>query len=255
MKYNFRKLVDLSKLQELTDELYLASSIPSAIITMDGEVLTGSGWQRICTDFHRQHPQIEQMCIGSDIKIRKELSEGEPFVIYKCPRGLVDASSPVIIDGEHVANVFAGQVFLDIPNEITEQFFREQARTFGFDEIEYMNAFREIPIFPKEKFMAALSFLSKLAKLIAELGFIRLRELEAMEALKVSEDKFRLLFNSANDSVFVHQPSADGKPRQFLEINDIACNVYGYNREEFLELTPADLLPSEQAPKTLQLIT
>ncbi|MCP3890854.1 MAG: hypothetical protein GY702_18570, partial [Desulfobulbaceae bacterium] len=50
MEYNFKELVDMSKLQDLTDELYNASSIPSAIVAMDGEVLTGSGWQRICTD-------------------------------------------------------------------------------------------------------------------------------------------------------------------------------------------------------------
>ena len=105
MKYTFKELIDVPKLQELTNELYMATSIPSAIITMEGEVLTGSGWQRICTEFHRQHTQIEKECIKSDIKIRKKLDEGESFAAYKCPRGLVDASSPVIMEGEHVANV------------------------------------------------------------------------------------------------------------------------------------------------------
>ncbi|MBT3260096.1 MAG: histidine kinase, partial [Deltaproteobacteria bacterium] len=57
MKYTFKELIDVPKLQELTDELHIATSIPSAIIAMDGEILTGSGWQKICTDFHRKHPQ------------------------------------------------------------------------------------------------------------------------------------------------------------------------------------------------------
>ena len=36
----FRDLVDLHALQQLTDDLYTATGIPSAIIAMDGEILT-----------------------------------------------------------------------------------------------------------------------------------------------------------------------------------------------------------------------
>ena len=187
MKYTFKELIDVPKLQELTDELYTATSIPSAIVAMDGEILTGSGWQKICTDFHRKHPQIEKECIESDTNIRTKLADGEPFVIYKCPRGLVDASSPIIIDGEHVANVFSGQVFLESRDETTERFFREQARKFGFDEAEYIKAFKKVPIFEEEKFRAGISFLAKLAQSTADNGLTRLRELEAMEALKKTQ--------------------------------------------------------------------
>ncbi|MBE0617554.1 MAG: PocR ligand-binding domain-containing protein, partial [Proteobacteria bacterium] len=67
----FRDLVDVTALQQLTDDLYAATGIPSAIIGMDGGILTGSGWQRICTDFHRTHPEIERDCIASDTAIRK----------------------------------------------------------------------------------------------------------------------------------------------------------------------------------------
>jgi len=151
MRYKFKDLVDIPKLQELTDELYAATSIHSSIVTMDGEILTGSGWQKICTDFHRQHPQIKKECIESDTRIRTALEKGEPFVIYQCPRGLVDASSPIVIDGVHAANVFSGQVFLEPPDDVVERFFREQALKFGFDESEYIQAFKEVPVFKKER--------------------------------------------------------------------------------------------------------
>jgi two-component system, cell cycle sensor histidine kinase and response regulator CckA len=206
MEYTFKELIDVPKLQELTDELYVTASIPSAIITMDGEILTGSGWQKICTDFHRKHPQIEKECIESDTNIRKKLAGGDPFVIYKCPRGLVDASSPVIIAGEHVANVFSGQVFLEPPDETTEQFFREQARKFGFDETKYIKAFREVPIFTEKKFRAGIAFLAKLAKSIADTGLTRLKELDAMEALRESEEKYRSISESMKDPIYICSP-------------------------------------------------
>ena len=203
MQYDFKGLVDIPKLQKLTDELYLASSIPSAVISIEGEVLTGSGWQRICTDFHRQNPQVERECIKSDTTIRKKMADGEPFAIYKCPRGLVDASSPVIIAGEHIANVFAGQVFLEPPNDATEQLFREQAHKFGFDETDYIKAFREVPIFTEERFRAALSFISKLAKMIADMGFTRLNELKSKDALLESEEKYRSIMDSMEDATYI----------------------------------------------------
>ena len=224
MKYSFKELVDVPKLQELTDELYTAVGIPSAIITMDGEVLTGSGWQRICTDFHRQHPLIEKECIESDIKIRKRLDEGEEFVIYECPRGLVDASSPVIIEGEHVANVFAGQLFMEPPDKAKELFFREQARKFGFDEKEYIKAFHEIPTLLENKFRPALSFLSKFAQLVASIGLANLRELDAMEELRTNERKYRRLVESTNTVPW----ELDLATEEFTYMGPQAERLFGY---------------------------
>jgi signal transduction histidine kinase/CheY-like chemotaxis protein len=187
MEYDFKELVDVVRLQELTDELYAAASIPSSVITVDGDILTGSGWQKLCTDFHRRHPQTNKECIESDIKIRKRLDQGEPFVIYQCPRGLVDASCPIVIAGEHVANVFAGQIFFEAPGERRQERFRREARRFGFDEKAYMDALARIPVFEEKKFRAALSFLAKLALLIGDLGLTRLRELEAAKALRQAQ--------------------------------------------------------------------
>ena len=206
MKYSFKELVDIPKLQKLTDKLFAATSIPSSIIAMDGEILTRSGWRTICTDFHRKHPEIEKECIESDIKIRKTLKEGEPFVIYKCPRGLVDASAPVIIEGEHVANVFSGQVFLSPPDDTTENFFREQARKFGFDETKYLEAYKEIPVLTEAKFHSGVSFLTSLAEMAVDLGLSRIRELETLAALRESENNLKSFLGAIPESVFLMDP-------------------------------------------------
>jgi len=198
MKYRFQDLVDIQALQELTDDLYRATGIPSAVITMDGEMLTGSGWQRICLEFHRQHPRTLKECIESDTRIREGLEAGEKFVLYECPRGLVDASSPVVIDGVHMANVFSGQLFLSPPDEAKIAFFREQARRFGFDEDDYLRAVREVRIFTPERFRAALRFLSRLAELVAGMGLTRKKELEAVEELLRNERRYRRLLESTN---------------------------------------------------------
>ena len=95
MKYSFKKLINAAKLQEFTDELSTVFSISTAIISMDGEIIAASRWQRLCVDFHRQHPVTQKDCIKSDKKIRDRLEKGESYVIYKCPRRLIDRKSVV----------------------------------------------------------------------------------------------------------------------------------------------------------------
>ncbi len=84
-------------------------------------------------------------------------------------------------------------------------------------------------------------------KLIGVLGIGRniTERRQAEEALREGEERYRLLFNSANDAVFVHQPHPDGKPTKFLEINDVACRMYGYTREGLMALSPVDLAVAE----------
>ncbi|HNX50806.1 MAG TPA: PAS domain S-box protein [Thermoanaerobaculaceae bacterium] len=64
---------------------------------------------------------------------------------------------------------------------------------------------------------------------------------KAERALRTSEERYRSLFNSISDSVFVHGITADGLPGRFTEVNDIACQRLGYTRAELLEMTPADI--------------
>nr|AAU83018.1 sensory transduction histidine kinase [uncultured archaeon GZfos26B2] len=50
----------------------------------------------------------------------------------------------------------------------------------------------------------------------------------AEQALKGSEDRFRTIFDSINDAVFIH----DIETGAILNVNKTACNMYGYTREE-----------------------
>lgn len=191
MKYAFRDLVDLGELQALTDDLYRATRIPSSIISTDGEILTGSGWQRICTDFHRGNAEIAKLCVESDTRIRERIEAGAAFAVYDCPMGLVDASAPICIDGEHVANVFTGQFLVKPPDEQGEVECRARARRYGLDEEEYIRAFREVPVNSAESLPNVLAFLTRLSRLVADLGLARKRELESEEERRRTDRQIR----------------------------------------------------------------
>jgi PAS domain S-box-containing protein len=69
----------------------------------------------------------------------------------------------------------------------------------------------------------------------------RIQELE--EELLETRGRYCALFNSAADSIFVHEFTEDHKPTTFTEVNDAACEVLGYTREELLQLGVKDIIP------------
>jgi two-component system, sporulation sensor kinase E len=75
-------------------------------------------------------------------------------------------------------------------------------------------------------------------------------------ALKKSEEKFRAVFNNANDAIFL-LPFKRGLPENFSEVNNLACRQLGYTREELLEMGLEDIVSQETVesmPKILEKI-
>ena len=56
-----------------------------------------------------------------------------------------------------------------------------------------------------------------------------------------SEEKFKEIFNNANDAIYLHKLTENGRPGQFIEVNHVATEMLGYSRSEFLNMSPADI--------------
>jgi PAS domain S-box-containing protein len=65
---------------------------------------------------------------------------------------------------------------------------------------------------------------------------------QALAALEASDRRYRCLFESGNDAIFVHHIHADGTLGKIKEVNQIACEILGYSFEEFRQKTPFDLV-------------
>lgn len=67
----------------------------------------------------------------------------------------------------------------------------------------------------------------------------------AERAVKESEEKYRQLFDNAGDSLFLNKIDKNGNPGRFIEVNETACEKYGYTKSEFMNMLPGDILPKE----------
>ena len=65
----------------------------------------------------------------------------------------------------------------------------------------------------------------------------RLQEKELQE----SEEKFRELFNNANDAIFLTELMPNGNSGKFIEVNELACKYLGYSKGELLGLSTNEI--------------
>ncbi len=269
----FSELVDISELHELCASFTSITGAVTAILDLEGNILTSSGWQEICTRFHRVHPATACRCRESDTVLAGRLAKGERYNVYKCQNGLIDVVVPITIGGEHVANFFTGQFFFEPPDK--EDFIR-QAEEFGFDKESYVAALSKVPVFSEDKIRSMMEFFTRLAQLMGEMGLARKNQEEANAELRAhqehleeqvmertaelskanrelkaeiaerkraeedltkSEKKFLTVFHAV-PALLAITTVAEGR---IIDVNETWMRILGYQREEMIGRTSLEL--------------
>nr|WP_319375904.1 MASE3 domain-containing protein [uncultured Methanoregula sp.] len=115
-----------------------------------------------------------------------------------------------------------------------------------------------VPIFNEDKIIAIIGVGNKagdydekdisVLTLLAKNTWTLIRRKQAEEALRESEQKFRDIFNNTTDAIHIHEINADGTPGRFTDVNDVACRMLGYTREEMIAKTPFDITTDYHNP-------
>ena len=186
MKTNIINLLDFERINSLLEGFNKTTGFVTAILDLEGNVLSKSGWRSICTEFHRINQETAKKCTISDTVLANKMASGEKYQFYKCLNGLVDVAVPLIINGEHVGNLFSGQFFFKEPDR---DFFIKQAKEFGFDEIQYLKALESVPVFDEEQVRPAMDFLLEMTGLIAEMTMQKMEQIHLNEELRKTKER------------------------------------------------------------------
>ena len=186
-------LIDFEEVNKLLEGFNQSTGFVTAILDLEGNVLSKSGWRQVCTEFHRSNPKTSRNCTISDTVLANKLGQGEKYHFYECLNGLVDVAVPIIIKGEHIANLFSGQFLFEKPDH---SFFKKQAGTHGFNEQKYLKALENVPIVSKEQVKVAMDFLLDMTQLISEITFQKLEQIQLNEALIKSQERSRNILDN-----------------------------------------------------------
>lgn len=174
-----KDILDTEAIQGLMDDFYTITNFGVRIINLKGEVLVGTGWQDICSKFHRVNPATLSNCIESDTHLTRHVKKGD-IQEYKCQNSLRDIVTPIFVNDQHVGNLFVGQFMYE--DEIPEyEVFLHQAEKYGFDQQEYLSALSHVPRWSRAKVKNVMSFYSRFADTISNLLTSNLLLKEALE--------------------------------------------------------------------------
>ncbi|MBD9357945.1 diguanylate cyclase [Methylomonas albis] len=268
----YAQLVDLASLQTLMDDLHQVIGIANAIIDTDGIVITNAGWQDACLKFHRVNHDTCSNCIESDTALAESMLHGDTFAIYKCLNGLVDSAMPIIVDGQHVANIFTGQCFIEPPDL---EFFRGRARRCGFEENSYLQSIAKVPVIPRQRLETITKMYAQLAQSFAKHGADRLKQKQAVaelaalnnelnrrveeraeqliqnnqqllfekRALAASEARLSALFKNMSSGVAVYRVSEDGRDFIIIGFNKAAEQIEKITRKQLIGKKLTEMFP------------
>ncbi len=182
--------IDIEALQSMMDNFHKITGMVFALLDLNGTVLIASGWQDICTRFHRVHPKTAKHCRESDVELSQGVAPGE-FKLYRCKNNMWDISTPLIVGGKHVGNLFMGQFLFD-DEEVNREFFRHQAQQYGFDENEYLAALDRLPRWRRETINTMMHFYTQLSEMIASLSYSNINLAWSMTEKDFLYDQLRL---------------------------------------------------------------
>ena len=141
-------IIDIKKFQKIQDDISAATGI--AIITVDyiGKALTNhSGCSEFCK-LIRKNELYSHLCERCDSRGGIEAARLKRTYIYICHKGLIDFATPIIVNGQYVGALMAGQVLVEDTNTLyLENIVPVEINFDGSVEKEELeNAYNKLPL-------------------------------------------------------------------------------------------------------------
>lgn len=202
----FEDLFDPALIQRIQDEFAAATGVASIITRPDGTPITApSNFTHLCSNIIRATELGCSNCFKSDAILGRYHPEG-PIVQPCLSGGLWDAGASITVGGHHVANWLIGQVRNETQDEAS---MRRYAQEIGADETAFMRAFQAVPSMSREQFGRVAQALFTLANQLSTSAYQNIQQARAIterrqaeEALRVSEERFRLAMEATRDGLW-----------------------------------------------------
>jgi ligand-binding sensor protein len=221
---NLKDIISIEDFQNIQDDIAKATEI--SIITTDykGKPVTKHS---CCTEFCsiiRRDKKQSELCERCDSRGGIEATRtGKPY-IYICHKGLVDFAVPIIVQGQYIGDIMAGQVLI---NEDEQKYLESVANVncdLGGDQ-ELICAYNKLPTISLEKIKNIAQMILHLSKYLVEEGMhkITVKKLNESndQSTKLETEQFKL--QNKLEKLKLKSLSAQISPKFVF---DIMNNIY-----------------------------
>ena len=236
-------IIDREALQSLMDVFFRLTSIPVGIIDLKGNVLIATGWQDVCMKFHRANPESCKYCIESDVELSRDVAPGT-YKAYKCENNMWDMVTPIIVGGTHIGNLFLGQFFLE-DEEIPYDTFKLQAKKYGYNEKEYLEALDKVPRWSQETVKETMEFYIRFSDVMTSLSYSNIKLARTLNerdnllaSLHESEEKLKLFIEHAPASLAMFD-----RDMQYIAASRRWMNDYFLGDRDIIGISHYEIFP------------
>ncbi|WP_319585491.1 PAS domain S-box protein [uncultured Desulfobulbus sp.] len=236
------QLIPLAKLQSTLQRFSTSVALGCIIIDPKGEVILEEDWPCFCNNPATRQIPACQGCTELKHLFAGRLPTDTKSCVFTCKSGFHGVGAPIIIEGLHVASIFAGLFSLSPPEQEIQP-TTVAAKRFA-EPAEHTTA-AHLPVFSTQRLQQTISQLELTAELLTSMAYTVLVEQHANQQVRRSEERFQTLFESASDAILI----MDDIDRRvtIVDCNTKALEMFGCTRQEMLGRSPRDFSPSLQA--------
>lgn len=193
--FHLRDVIDVEILQEIQDEFAEATGLAAVTVDYKGKPITRySNFSKFCK-LIRQDPRCLEACHQSDAHGGLEAArKGKPY-IYKCHTGLIDFAVPIIVEGQYLGSIMAGQAKIEDNQLISLDNIVKEVPGWK-EKKEIIEAYNEIVPTSYNKLVAAAQMMFLVSNHIVEKGMVNLIQKELnnknMKLIREMEARIKL---------------------------------------------------------------
>jgi PAS domain S-box-containing protein len=201
----FLTVVDITNRKKAEETLKIQLLLQSTLESQVDTIIFSIDKEYNYLSFNKAHSDVMKFAYNADIKVGMN--------ILDCISSIEDRK----IAKENYDRALAGETHSNI-------------RVFGDVEKAHFESFFNPILDVNHKIIGATGLARNITKRI-----------QNEENLRISEEKYRILFESNRDSITLFRLDKEGKPGNFIEANPATKSIFGYTKKDILTMSIVDL--------------
>ncbi len=194
---HLKDAIDINAFQKIQDDISNVTEM--SIITVDYMGKCATKHSR-CSDFcklMRANETYYQLCERCDSRGGLEAARLEKLYIYKCHKGLIDFATPIIVDGQYLGSVMAGQVLVEDDSNVDLENIVNTENNFDSLEKEekekLLEAYNKLPVVSFKRVQEVAQMMFHISNYIVEEAVSKMlqRELDEKKVKFAESEKMQ----------------------------------------------------------------